>query len=561
MSATGRCPGPGTGGDSVHPGCLHEAQRKTAGCERRTGGRTSTFTIHSRWAPRSRNGPGAVKSLTPGVMPSPRSRKPGQKVDGLTDTPGSVLPRRCRRGSSGHPSTDAVADALQRPTRTLGRAALKRVLSGLAPGGVYLAFPVTREAGGLLHHRFTLTCPCRLCNTGARRRSVLCGTGLRVTPSGRYPPPCSAEPGRSSSHLRDARPPGQPIRCPFYGLSRTPGHAPVPGSKIGKWRVRPFPAAHAATGSRRCRVDRSRGVRLHRDASPGSRPHSDQPRARRRGRRRRPSRRLPRHSVAVSVSPATVSTRTGAFVLAFRPAVTTIGHWRCRFRSTQTGCPVAIFLHGLGGSSEILLRDLEATGPYSSHLDDGGPPFAVAAVDGGDSWWHARADGSDTQSMLVKEFVPFLGEQGLDLGRVGLFGMSMGGFGALLLASQGRVSGLRAVAAMSPAIWDQLRRRGWTAPSTARPISPRMTCSRSGPGSQRFPSGSTAAARMNLPPWCASTVRGCPAGSREASSPAATTPCTGGQSCRRCWPSWAVPRLNECTATSEYVNWFARTGR
>src|SRR6478609_2532278 len=82
-------------------------------------------------------------------------------MDGLTDTPGSVFPRCYRRGSSGHPSTDAVADALQQPTRTLGRAALKRVLSGLAPGGVYLAFPVTREAGGLLHHRFTLTCPSR----------------------------------------------------------------------------------------------------------------------------------------------------------------------------------------------------------------------------------------------------------------------------------------------------------------------------------------------------------------------------------------------------------------
>src|SRR6476620_528321 len=79
-------------------------------------------------------------------------------MDGLTDTPGSVFPRCCQHGSSGHPSTDAVADALQRPTRALGRAALNRALSGLAPGGVYLAFPVTREAGGLLHHRFTLTC-------------------------------------------------------------------------------------------------------------------------------------------------------------------------------------------------------------------------------------------------------------------------------------------------------------------------------------------------------------------------------------------------------------------
>jgi hypothetical protein len=39
----------------------------------------------------------------------------------------------------------------------IGRAALKRVLYGLAPGGVYLADPVTRIAGGLLHHLFTLT--------------------------------------------------------------------------------------------------------------------------------------------------------------------------------------------------------------------------------------------------------------------------------------------------------------------------------------------------------------------------------------------------------------------
>src|SRR6187551_3553107 len=39
----------------------------------------------------------------------------------------------------------------------LGRAALERILSDLAPGGVYLAAPVTRHAGGLLHHRFTLT--------------------------------------------------------------------------------------------------------------------------------------------------------------------------------------------------------------------------------------------------------------------------------------------------------------------------------------------------------------------------------------------------------------------
>src|SRR3954447_22205391 len=58
--------------------------------------------------------------------------------------------------SGGHPSTTYVAARLQRPTRELGRAALERSLSGLAPGGVYRAAPVTRRAGGLLHHRFTL---------------------------------------------------------------------------------------------------------------------------------------------------------------------------------------------------------------------------------------------------------------------------------------------------------------------------------------------------------------------------------------------------------------------
>ena len=56
-----------------------------------------------------------------------------------------------------HPSRSTVADALTRPTRLLGRTALIRSLSGLAPGGVYRAAPVTWGAGGLLHHLFTLT--------------------------------------------------------------------------------------------------------------------------------------------------------------------------------------------------------------------------------------------------------------------------------------------------------------------------------------------------------------------------------------------------------------------
>ncbi|MFE4227166.1 alpha/beta hydrolase [Arthrobacter sp. NPDC056886] len=156
-------------------------------------------------------------------------------------------------------------------------------------------------------------------------------------------------------------------------------------------------------------------------------------------------------------APLTVRTSSGSFVSAFRPGIAS--HWSLAAPELPPGgaqpeLPVAVFLHGLGGSHAVLLEDLAAHEPLQRHLDAGGTPFAIAAVDGGNTWWHPRADGSDTQSMLVKEFVPFLGSQGYDLGRIGLFGISMGGFGSLLLASQGRLPGVRAVSAMSPAVWD-----------------------------------------------------------------------------------------------------------
>jgi len=98
---------------------------------------------------------------------------------------------------SGGPPSNACA-AAQRTGRP----------SDLAPGGVYRAAPVTRGAGALLPHRFTLTGA----DSRRRRRSVFCGTVPRVTPGGRYPPPCPVEPGRSSAapvagHRRD-RPAG-----------------------------------------------------------------------------------------------------------------------------------------------------------------------------------------------------------------------------------------------------------------------------------------------------------------------------------------------------------------
>ena len=97
-----------------------------------------------------------------------RGRHRAQAADESACKPGSVGRRTtevaCRPGD--HPSRVAVADNLVRPTRELGRAALERSLSDLAPGGVCRAAQVTLGAGGLLHHRFTLAagCPTAVCS-------------------------------------------------------------------------------------------------------------------------------------------------------------------------------------------------------------------------------------------------------------------------------------------------------------------------------------------------------------------------------------------------------------
>jgi len=95
-----------------------------------------------------------------------------------------------------HSSRTWVTPCLQRPTRGLKTGHLfpltgNALLFGLAPGGVCLADSVTRIAGELLPHRFTLT-------GSMNRRSIFCGTFLEVTLTGCYPAPCPVELGLSS---------------------------------------------------------------------------------------------------------------------------------------------------------------------------------------------------------------------------------------------------------------------------------------------------------------------------------------------------------------------------
>jgi hypothetical protein len=82
------------------------------------------------------------------------------------------------------------------------------------------------------------------------RRSVLCGTFLRVAPTGCYPAPCPVESGRSSGRCAEApgtRPPGRLATTPIVALRRSSSHgnrrracaAVTPGTRPacpGPWR-------------------------------------------------------------------------------------------------------------------------------------------------------------------------------------------------------------------------------------------------------------------------------------------------------------------------------------
>jgi len=110
---------------------------------------------------------------------------------GADRKPGSVPATGYPAAGDDHSSGTAVTGSLKRSTRRHGRATLGVSLFDLAPDGVYLAFDVTAESGELLPHPFTLTC--------LNRRTSLCGTFPGVTPAGRYPASCPAEPGLSST--------------------------------------------------------------------------------------------------------------------------------------------------------------------------------------------------------------------------------------------------------------------------------------------------------------------------------------------------------------------------
>ncbi|KTR11537.1 alpha/beta hydrolase [Curtobacterium luteum] len=147
-----------------------------------------------------------------------------------------------------------------------------------------------------------------------------------------------------------------------------------------------------------------------------------------------------------------VPTTSGSFVSKARDG-RTVG-WTIAAPESSEPLPIAVALHGYGGSHRTFFGNgLGYDRFLAEHIAHGGAPFAVAGVDGGNRYWHRRADGDDPGAMVLDEFVPMLEQHGYDTGRLAFTGNSMGGYGALRFGGLLGASRVRAVAALSPALW------------------------------------------------------------------------------------------------------------
>jgi pimeloyl-ACP methyl ester carboxylesterase len=117
----------------------------------------------------------------------------------------------------------------------------------------------------------------------------------------------------------------------------------------------------------------------------------------------------------------------------------------------KRGMRVVVALSGRGNSRDYLMHSLG----LPRFLAASGLPLAILAVAGGTSYYHPRRDGTDVGGVVLDALLPNLGDRGFSVDAPAFLGWSMGGYGALLLASQRRERGrgVSAVAATSPAIF------------------------------------------------------------------------------------------------------------
>ena len=116
--------------------------------------------------------------------------------------------------------------------------------------------------------------------------------------------------------------------------------------------------------------------------------------------------------------------------------------------------PLVVMLHGYGGNHGNAVSGM--TPAQALALTVGGRPLAPMAMvtaDGGGGYWNPHP-ADDPMRMLTDELIPMCQRRGLGAAprQIGAMGISMGGYGALLLAEK-HPRLVAAVASISPAIW------------------------------------------------------------------------------------------------------------
>jgi S-formylglutathione hydrolase FrmB len=120
--------------------------------------------------------------------------------------------------------------------------------------------------------------------------------------------------------------------------------------------------------------------------------------------------------------------------------------------------PLVVMLHGYGANHTNALSGLSPAQALALRVN-GRPlaPMALVTVDGGPGYWNPHPQ-DNPQAMLTDELIPMCRRLGLGTAnggesrRIGVMGISMGGYGSLLLAEK-RPDLVSAVAAISPAVW------------------------------------------------------------------------------------------------------------